>query len=78
MIIVDDDHDLKCSAVGNGNISEFPANGIGSTGKRKVEEGEDSMEPVKRPRHDPPDYYHPVWFESTWTYYDNVSLRLLW
>ena len=73
---MDDDHDLKCSAVANGNISEFSSNGIGSTGKRKVEEGEDAMESVKRLRYDPPDYYHPVWFESTWAYYDNVSLRL--
>lgn len=24
--------------------------------------------------HDPPEYYHPAWYRSTWSYYDTVRI----
>lgn len=34
--------------------------------------GEGERESAKRRRFEPPEYYHPVWSDSVWTYYDTV------
>ena len=87
MIVVEEGHDARVRAAANGNLSEISSNGNATSGmavaKRKgkakgqgdhhngVNEATELL--TKRPTHQPAEFYHPVWSQSAWMYYDSVS-----